>query len=460
MAVHLFDTLERRKVPLTTGAPGSVSIYVCGPTVYDVAHVGHGRTTLVFDIIRRYLEWSGLSVRFVSNVTDIDDKIIARAAAAGEREHEVVARYETAWWDEMDRLGVRRPDATPHATEYVDRMLALIGELIAGGHAYAVPGRGVYFDVTSYGGYGALSHRGIEQLLESAGARVDVDDAKRHAIDFALWKSVKPGEPAWDSPWGPGRPGWHIECSAMSLDLLGEGFDLHGGGHDLVFPHHENERAQAEAAGHPFARHWIHSGMVEVGGQKMSKSLGNFRTLADALSTHGPRALRLAVAQSHYRRDMDLGDSELSSAAMSVARLDALARRAAAQGIDAAGVDASVEVVEAFRTEMDDDFGTHKAVAVIFEAVSAANQAVDDHDHARAAVLVRSVVDLAGVLGLTVDTGTGADHAEQEIDALVARRDEARNVRDFVAADQLRDELLARGVVIEDTPGGTVWHRP
>ncbi len=454
--VRIFDTLERCKVPLVTREPGSLSMYVCGPTVYDVPHVGHGRMTLVFDIIRRYLEWSGLSVRFVSNVTDIDDKIIARAAAAGEGELAVAARFESVWWDEMDRLGVRRPDATPHATEYVGHMLALIGELVDRGHAYAVPGRGVYFDVTTYHQYGALPHRPLAALIESAGARVDVDEAKRNAVDFALWKSAKPDEPRWDSPWGPGRPGWHIECSAMSLDLLGEGFDLHGGGHDLVFPHHENERAQAEAAGHPFARHWLHSGMVEVGGQKMSKSLGNFRTLADAVTVHGPRAVRLAVAQSHYRKAMDLGDVELTSAAAGVARLDALARRAAAQGIDVGSATSSVEVTEAFRTEMDDDFGTPGAVAAIFEAVSAANQAIDDLESARAATLVRSVVELAGVLGLTVETAVDID---QEIDALVARRDAARLTRDFAAADRIRDELSARGVVLEDTAGGTVWHR-
>jgi cysteinyl-tRNA synthetase len=334
-------------------------------------------------------------------------------------------------------------------------MISLIGELVAAAQAYVVES-GVYFDVAAFPAYGAIPHRTLEQLIESAGARVDVDEAKRNAVDFALWKAAKPGEPAWDSPWGPGRPGWHIECSAMSLDLLGEGFDLHGGGDDLVFPHHENERAQAEGAGHAFARHWMHSGMVVIGGEKMSKSLGNFRTLAEALDAHGGRAFRMSVLQAHYRKAVELGDIELTAAASAVAKLDALARRAAAAGVDRVSAPTDADAVARFRAEMDDDFGTPGAIGEIFKVVEAANQAVDARDAVRAASLLATVHELAGALGLEVGAGTGAD---EEIDGLVAQRDTARAAKDFAAADRIRDDLAARGVTLEDTPTGTIWHR-
>ncbi|MDQ6852901.1 MAG: cysteine--tRNA ligase, partial [Actinomycetota bacterium] len=353
--IRLHDTLSREKVELVPRDPGKVSIYVCGPTVYEVPHVGHGRAALVFDIIGRYLEWRGMDVTLVTNITDVEDKIIARAAEEGSTEPEVAQRYEAAYWSEMDRLGVRRPDSLPRATAYIERMVKLIAELVDSGRAYVVEGQGVYFDVTAFPEYGELAHRRLDDLLASAGARVDVDERKRSPVDFAVWKTAKPGEPAWDSPWGRGRPGWHIECSAMSLDLLGEGFDIHGGGDDLIFPHHENERAQAQGAGHRFARYWIHNGMVMVGDEKMAKSLGNFTTLKDALDAHGPRAMRMAVLQAHYRSPVEIGDRELEAAREAVARLDALARRARAGGIPSdAALDAAA--VTRFRDAMDDDF--------------------------------------------------------------------------------------------------------
>jgi cysteinyl-tRNA synthetase len=458
--VRIRDTLLRDTVELTTRDPGRVSMYVCGPTVYDTPHIGNARTAVAFDTIRRYLEWSGHEVTYVSNVTDVEDKIIARAAREGRAESDVAREYEDVYFEQMSRLGVREADHVPHATEYIDRMLALIGELVDRGHAYEVPGQGVYFDVESFDGYGALPHRSLDELRESAGARVDVDEAKRSPMDFALWKAAKPGEPAWESPWGRGRPGWHIECSAMALDLLGEGFDLHGGGEDLTFPHHENERAQAAGAGHDFARHWIHTGMVTVGGDKMSKSLGNFTTVDEALADFDARAVRLAMLQTHYRRGADLGPAELTAATKAIERLDALFRRAST-----ADADPDPATLDRFRAAMDDDFDTAHALAVLFEAARDANRLIDYGDDARAAPQVAAIREILGVLGLHETaahpaTAEGSGSAfDAEIDALVQQRDDARAARDFARADKIRDELAARGIKLEDTPGGTIWHR-
>ena len=454
--VQIFDTLAKRDVELTTRVDGQVSIYICGPTVYDVPHVGHGRTALVYDVIRRYLEWRGNTVTFVGNVTNVEDKIIARAAAEGTSERELADRYEAAYWDELDRLNVRRPDEVPRATEFVEPMIELIRELVARGSAYVIEGEGVYFSVASYADYGDLSGRRLEDLLEGAGARVEIDEQKRSPVDFALWKAAKPGEPDWDSPWGRGRPGWHIECSAMSLEILGDGFDLHGGGDDLVFPHHENERAQAEAAGHPFARHWIHSGMVMVGGEKMAKSLGNFTTLGDALDAHGPRAFRLAVLQVHYRSQMELTARELGAAAEGIQRIDNLARRAEREQVPEAEPDATI--IDAFQRAMDQDFGTPSAVAAIFDAVRLANSAFDAGDLVLAARYVAAVPALLAVLGFP-PAAEVADDERAEIDALVQARNDARAAKDFARADEIRDELAARGIVIQDSATGTVWHR-
>ena len=455
--IRLFDTLANDLVEFVPRDEGKVSMYVCGPTVYDVPHLGHARSALVFDVIRRYLVWRGLEVTFAMNVTDIDDKIIARAAKEGSSEPEIATTYERAYWDQMRRLEILPPDHRPHATEYVEKMTTLIGELVTEGYAYVVEASGVYFDVERWGDrYGFLPHRTVDQLLDSAGARVEVDEDKRTPLDFALWKAAKPGEPTWGSPWGPGRPGWHIECAAMSLDLLGEHFDIHGGGKDLAFPHHENERVEAEAAGHPFARYWVHNGHVVIEGEKMSKSLGNFITLQDGLEQYDPRAVRMAVLQTHYRSDIEMGRAELTSAAEAVDRLDALLRRARALGIEPGAADP--EVVQRFRTVMDEDFNTPAATAVIFDAVRHANVAIDEGD--APAALLATVEDLTRALGLKLkrrDDGDADDAAE--IDRLIADRDSARLAKDFAAADRIRDELAQRGVVLEDTPAGTVWHR-
>jgi cysteinyl-tRNA synthetase len=451
--LRIQDTARRAKVEFVPRIEGQVSMYVCGPTPYDVPHLGHGRTAVVFDTMRRYLMWSGLDVAYVTNITDVEDRIIARAAERSTTESELARTYEADYWQQMSRLNVAPPDDMPRATEFIPQMQALIGELIAKGSAYVVEGQGVYFEVETFPEYGKLSHRTIAELRESAGARVEVDERKRSPIDFALWKAAKPGEPQWESPWGPGRPGWHIECSAMSLDILGDGFDIHGGGSDLEFPHHENEIAQAEAAGHVFARYWLHSAMVNVDGEKMSKSLGNFTTLEDVLDEFDPRAFRLLVLQTHYHRQMELGDKELADADKAVERVDALMRRVRRAELPAA------EVVDtsAFRDAMDDDFDTPAALAFVFELVRDANIALDAGRNDDAARLAATVRELWSALGLTWFDDD--EELDDEIRALVARRDEAREHKDWAEADRLRDELRARGIVLEDTTGGTVWRR-
>jgi cysteinyl-tRNA synthetase len=452
--LRLYDTAQRAKVEFVPRIDGQVSMYVCGPTPYDVPHLGHARKEVVFDTIRRYLVWRGFDVTFVSNVTDVEDRIIARAQEEESTEPAIVRRYEAEFRREFDRLNILRPDEEPHATEWIEEMIHLIAKLVERGHAYVVEGQGVYFQVDSLPSYGELSHRTVEELLESAGARVDVDERKRAPIDFALWKAAKPGEPSWESPWGRGRPGWHIECSAMSLKILGDGFDIHGGGSDLVFPHHENEIAQAVGAGRTFARYWLHNGMVNVDGEKMSKSLGNFVTLGDVLDRFGPRAFRLVVLQTHYRRQMELGERELEDAAKAMERIDSLIRRARNTEL----ADTEIDEVDRFRFAMDDDFDTPAAVAFVFELVRDGNTAIDEGRLEDAAAHVATVRELCAVLGLEIDDAEPAA-LDAEVAALVAERDAARDAKDFARSDEIRDVLLAQGIVLEDTPQGTVWRR-
>jgi len=425
-------------------------MYVCGPTVYGPPHIGHGRFSLVFDVLRRYLEWQGLEVRYVSNITDIDDKIIKRANEEGSSSEEVAERYEAVWWDVMERLNVRRPDVDPHATAYVEEMVDLVAGLVEAGNAYETSD-GVYLSVEAVPGYGLLARQSLDSLR--AGARVETLDEKRSPADFALWKKAKPGEPAWPSPWGDGRPGWHTECVVMSLDLLGEGFDLHGGGQDLAFPHHENERAQAVAMGREFARHWVHNGFVEVGGEKMSKSLGNFTTLTDLLSFTDPRAYRLVVLQSHYRAPVEVTAATLETAAATLAGLDDFARRTD----DLPAVDADVAAVDRFRELMDDNLDTPGVIAHVSDLRRRANTALDGGDPDTAAPLAAAVRQIADALGLVL--AAGGDEIDGPTAALVAARDEARAGRNFAAADRIRDELKALGWTVEDTPGGTRIHR-
>ena len=447
--LRLHDTALGAVAELQPRDPGHVSMYVCGPTVYGDPHIGHGRMSLVFDVLRRYLEWSGVKVRYASNITDIDDKIIARANRDGRPAQAVAKEYEAVWWEVMDQLGVKRPDDDPHATAYVDQMVDLIAALVDKEKAYATPD-GVYLAVETVPDYGLLARQPLDSLR--AGARVDVDENKRSPLDFALWKLAKPGEPSWPSPWGDGRPGWHTECVVMSLDLLGDGFDLHGGGQDLAFPHHENERAQAVALGRPFARRWAHNGFVEVGGEKMSKSLGNYTTLTDLLAAHDPRAYRLLVLRSHWRAPIEVNAASLAQADASLDTLDAFARRAA----ELPDASADPDLVARFQARMDDNLDTPRAMAELFDAVRAANQAMDAGDTPAAAATAAAVREMTDAVGLAL---AGADQIPVEIRELVAERERARAARDFAASDQLRDRLATAGWMVEDTPRGSRVYR-
>ena len=449
--LRLFDTACGRVVPLELRDPGSVSIYVCGPTVYGPPHLGHGRSTLVFDVLRRYLEWTGLKVDHVANVTDVDDNIIAKAASEGRTETEVAVEWEAVWWKAMDALGVKRPTADPHATAYVERMVEMVGRLVAIGMAYETSD-GVYLQAGRVEDYGLLARQSIESL--QAGARVEGSDETRAPIDFALWKKAKPGEPSWDSPWGPGRPGWHTECVAMSLDLLGDGFDIHGGGMDLAFPHHENERAQAVALGRPFARCWMHHGFVEVDGEKMSKSLRNFTTLIDLLDSVDPRAYRLLVLRSHYRSPMEVTKVSTADAEGAIQRLDTFARRTA----DLMGSEEpDPATVARFRERMDDDLDTPGVVDLVFRAVRQANTALDSEDVASAAPLAAAVHEICQAVGLVLEAAGEA--IPPAVTELARRRDEARAAQDWAQADALRDQLQLDGWLLEDTPARTVVRR-
>jgi len=437
--ISLFDTAAGQVRELQLRDPGKVSIYACGPTVYGPPHLGHGRTILAYDVLRRYLGWCGLDVTFVSNITDIDDRIINRAQTEGRDWHQIVEKCEQQWYRGMDSLGIDRPDADPHATDYVEGMVALVERLVASGSAYETSD-GVYFDVGTIDGYGLLAGQPLDTLR--SGARIEANEEKRSPLDFVLWKKAKPDEPTWPSPWGPGRPGWHTECVVMSLDLLGEGFDIHAGGQDLRFPHHENERAQAVADGHRFASLWFHTGMLEIDGEKMSKSLGNVKNVLDLLEHYDARAYRLLMLRSHYRSPMDVSDDALRDAEAALERLDSFARRFAS----AAGGGADQAILARFRAAMDDDLGTPAAMALLFDAVRRANADGDE-------TVAAAAFEIAGAVGLELRTETGevdADAAE-----LAHRRDEARAAKDWATADALRDELAGLGYEVNDGPGGT-----
>jgi cysteinyl-tRNA synthetase len=457
--MKVYNTLTRSKDDLVPMTPGEIRMYVCGVTVYDLCHIGHARSAIVFDVIVRYLRHRGYRVTFVKNFTDVDDKIIRRANEEGVDARVVSERYVEEFRVDMAAIGVLPGDIEPKATEHIPEMLVLIERLIAGGMAYVVDGD-VYFEVRRYPPYGKLSGKNLDDLM--VGARVDVDERKRDPRDFALWKAAKPGEPSWDSPWGPGRPGWHIECSAMAMQYLGESFDLHGGGEDLIFPHHECEIAQAEAATRrPFARVWVHNGFVNLRAEKMSKSLGNTLNIREIVKRHDAEALRLWLLGTHYRHPVEYAEERLQESARA---LDRLRRLAAAAPDEGGSIPDDPDVrpyVERFYEAMDDDFNTPGAVAVLFD-LSRELQRVPDPDRAapsfrRGVATLRSLARALGLLERTVTAAGPSAETEARIVALVSERDEARRSRNWKRSDELRAELANLGVTVEDTPSGSRW---
>ena len=449
--IRVHNTMGRELVDFEPREEGRVGIYVCGPTVQSEPHIGHGRYAVAFDVIRRYLAWRGFDVKYVSNITDVEDKIIAAAEETGQPVDQLAQRMAERFATSFKRLGVLPPDIEPRATEHIPEMLELITALIDRGLAYARDGD-VYFSVKTLEQYGRLSGRRPDELR--AGYRIEVDEAKEDPLDFALWKAAKPGEPTWDSPWGPGRPGWHIECSAMASRYLGEGFDIHGGGLDLVFPHHENEVAQSEgASGETFARYWLHNGLVNLSGEKMAKSTGRFVDLEGIIDGHGGRALRMLYGRAHYRSPIEYTERLLAEAEESLDRLDRFRERVTPGEPDG-------DAIARFTEVMDDDFGTSQAVSLMFDLIREGNRFLDQGGDA--GPIAGAVETIVGVLGLDdaepapVSAGGVSD---EEIEQLVALRDKAREARDFDQADEIRDRLAAAGVSIEDGPDGTRWLR-
>jgi len=480
--MKIYNTMTHQKEEFEPLRAGKVSMYVCGPTVYNFIHVGNARTFLSFDVIRRYLEWRGFDVTFIQNITDVDDKIIKRANEEGRKPEEVAADYTAAFVGEMRAMGVSDPTVRPKATEGIPDMLAFIEKLIAGGHAYATDSGDVYFSVRSYPKYGQLSRRNVDELRH--GARIEVDEQKRDPLDFALWKAAKPGEPAWESPWGAGRPGWHIECSAMSDAELGIPFDIHGGGVDLVFPHHENEIAQTEAAtGKPMARYWMHGGMLQTGGEKMSKSLGNFLLLRELLESYEVPVIRLLMLQTHYRSPIDFSDERLREAGVTLERVQSFIDRAAwvlqvaeepavkrvrpRQMVPSAGATglqaALTRTRNTFIAEMDDDFNTAGALGVLFDLIRQGNsfldtlgdEPLDEYEVIALQGVLNALLELFSALGVALEPSLGCTMSDDaEAEQLLEERTAARAAKDWARADEIRDRLDELGYVVKDTPQG------
>lgn len=447
--ITVYNTLGRSLQPFEPLHPERVGMYVCGPTVQSEPHLGHGRFAVVFDVIRRYLAWRGFDVTYVRNITDVEDKIIAAASASGESMSERAEKMAAKFHGVFEGLRVLPPDVEPKATEHIPEMIDLIGRLIENGLAYVVDTGDVYFAVRALAEYGKLSGRDVDDLR--SGARVDVSEIKRDPLDFALWKAAKPGEPSWESPWSAGRPGWHIECSAMAAKYLGDSFDIHGGGSDLIFPHHENEIAQSEGAtGAPFARYWLHNGMVNLGGEKMSKSTGLLVDLATAIDQYGGVAVRLLYLRAHYRSPLEFTGELVAESQTALDRIGRLLDRAPRSQ----GVEPEPDIIRRFVEAMDSDFATPEAVGVLFEAVREANRLLDSGSDA--APLVAAVHELVDLLAIRPNAGLAGEGAEA-IEMLVRERDAARAVHDFTKADRIRDELATMGLTIEDGPDGTRW---
>ncbi|HBB77332.1 MAG TPA: cysteine--tRNA ligase, partial [Pseudomonas sp.] len=453
----IYNTLSKTKEAFQPLEGNQVRMYVCGMTVYDFCHIGHARVMVAFDVVTRWLRQRGYDVTYVRNITDIDDKIIRRANENGEPFEALVERMIAAMHEDEARLNVLRPDVEPRATQHIDGMFAMIQTLIDKGYAYA-PGNGdVYYRVGKFVGYGKLSRRKIEDL--KIGARIEVDEAKEDPLDFVLWKAAKPGEPSWQSPWGAGRPGWHIECSVMSTCCLGETFDIHGGGPDLVFPHHENEIAQSEAAtGKQYANAWMHAGAVRVDGEKMSKSLGNFFTIREVLEKYQPEVVRYLLVSSHYRSPINYSEDSLKEAKGALERF-----YTALRGLPEVAAAGGESFVERFGVAMDDDFNSPEACAVLFDMAREINRLREAEPQAAAALAAR-LKELAGVLGVLqmspdafLQAGAEGKVDAAEVEALIAARLQARAEKNWAESDRIRDQLTAMGVVLEDGKGGTTW---
>jgi cysteinyl-tRNA synthetase len=465
--LKIHNSLTNSKQTFVPIEPGRVRMYVCGMTVYDFCHLGHARVMVVFDVVARYLRELGYAVTYVRNITDVDDKIIQRANENGEDIHTLTTRFIDVMNEDADALGVIRPDLEPRATSSMDDIIAMIETLVGNGHAYRADNGDVYYDVSRFMNYGRLSGKKLEDL--QAGARVAVDEAKQDPLDFVLWKAAKPGEPSWPSPWGDGRPGWHIECSAMSTQCLGAHFDIHGGGMDLKFPHHENEIAQSEAAtGEPFVNYWMHNGFVRVDDEKMSKSLGNFFTVREILKNYRAEDVRYFILASHYRSPLNYSQENLDNGKAALTRLYTTLR--GTLPVEADDVVCSAYSA-AFHRAMDDDFNTPEAIAVLFELARDINKNRDS-DTGKANLLAGCLRRLGKVLGLLEadpdsylrEAAAGGDAApgaltEAEVESLIAQRIRAREAKDWATADRIRDELDAAGIVLEDAASGTSWRR-
>jgi cysteinyl-tRNA synthetase len=452
--LKIYNSLTRAKETFVPISPGKVGMYVCGMTVYDYCHLGHARVMVVFDVAKRWLAAMGFDVTYVRNITDIDDRIIRRAAENKEPIDVLTGRFIRAMDEDAAALGVRKPDLEPRATDNVPQMLDLIGQLVKKGIAYQAKNGDVYYSVREFRGYGKLSGKSLDELR--AGERVEVDVNKHDPLDFVLWKSAKPGEPSWDSPWGKGRPGWHIECSAMSERLLGEHFDIHGGGQDLQFPHHENEIAQSEGAhDHVFVNYWMHNGFVRVDNEKMSKSLGNFFTVREVLARYDAEVVRFFIVRAHYRSPLNYSDQHLDDAKAALTRLYTALKAVPAR---AAPIDWKQPPAARFREAMNDDFNTPEAVAVLFDLANEVNRS-------RSEAAAGQLKSLAGTLGLLqLDPpaflqGAGGELAAEAIEQRIADRIAARKAKNFAESDRVRDELLAAGIILEDGPAGTTWRR-
>ncbi|MEN9503297.1 MAG: cysteine--tRNA ligase [Pseudomonadota bacterium] len=459
--LHIYNSLTRQKEKFVPIVQGQVQMYVCGMTVYDYCHLGHARVMVVFDTVYRYLKAKGFSVTYVRNITDIDDKIIKRAAQNGEAIDALTQRFIDAMHEDEDALKVQRPDAEPRATGNVPEMLAMIQTLLNNGLAYQGSNGDIYYDVSKFDGYGKLSGRKLDELR--AGERVAVDEVKDDPLDFVLWKSVKPGEPAWDAPWGAGRPGWHIECSAMSQKLLGDHFDIHGGGSDLQFPHHENEIAQSEGCtGHQHVNYWMHNGFIRVNDEKMSKSLGNFFTIREVLAHYRAAEVRFFILNSHYRSQLNYATEQLDAARASLARL-----YTALRGLPEVGAAAKTYYENRFFSAMDDDFNTAEAMTVLFELAGDINRIRKTQSDVAAAPLGALLKRLGNILGLLQDDPAGwlkgsaqtDGLSDEAIETLIRQRLDARKAKNWAESDRIRDELKAQGILLEDGAGGTTWRR-